>query len=541
MITRSNAGAQIYRRVLRDSGVGFGMQATILPSNRRHPMTTSGKTASVVLAVLFSGVFPALGVDRPNMIYILADDLGYGDVQVLNPTRGRIKTPSLDKLAAQGMAFTDAHSGSSVCTPTRYGIMTGRYSWRTSLVKGVLGGVSPPLIAPDRLTVARMLKDQGYHTACIGKWHLGFNWAKWENPGQQKKHPGWQFDFSKPIERGPVSAGFDSFFGISASLDMAPFAWIENDRVTALPTAEKKWVRKGPAAPEFEAVDVLPTLTRKAIETIETQSKSGKPFFIYLPLASPHTPIVPSPEWHGKSGLGSYADFVMQTDSCVGELVAALEKNGVADNTLVIFTSDNGCSPAAEIGELEKQGHYPSADFRGHKADIWEGGHRVPFIVRWPAKVKPGGKSDALVCLTDFMATAAEITGVKLPDTAAEDSFSLLPVLLGSSKSARTSLVNHSISGQFAVREGSWKLAFCAGSGGWSKPGDGDARKQGLPAVQLVDLSGDIGETNNRQEAQPEVVARLTRLMEGIASNGRSTPGAPQKNDTAVDFRKSKP
>ena len=497
--------------------------------------------SKTVLAILILGNAILRAADRPNIVYILTDDLGYGDVRALNPTRGKIPTPALDKLVAEGMTFTDAHSGSSVCTPTRYGILTGRYAWRTSLVSGVLGGVSPPLIPPERLTVAAMLKEQGYLTTAIGKWHLGFNWAKWENPEERAKHPGWQFDFSKPLTHGPVGNGFDSYFGISASLDMAPFAWIDNDRVTELPTATKKWVREGPAAPGFEAVDVLPLLTRKTVEMIDRQGKSGKPFFIYLPLASPHTPIVPSPEWVGKSGLGAYGDFVMETDACVGEVLAALEKNGMAGNTLVVFTSDNGCSPEANFEELEKQGHFPSANLRGTKADIWEGGHRVPFIVRWPAKVKPGTTSATLVCLTDLMATAAEITGVKLPDTAAEDSFSFLPDLLGSGKGARTSIVHHSIYGQFAIREAGWKLAFCPGSGGWSKPRDAEAREQGLPAVQLYDLAADIGETNNQQAARPEVVERLTQLMKAIASDGRSTPGPPQKNDTVVDFRKPRP
>lgn len=505
---------------------------------RTRQVTSVKKIAAAILALLFTARASAA---QPNILYILADDLGYGDVRILNPTRGKILTPALDKLAAEGMTFTDAHSGSSVCTPTRYGIMTGRYAWRTSLVSGVLGGVSPPLIAPERLTVATMLKERGYRTACLGKWHLGFDWAKWEDPEQRAKHPGWKFDFSKPIEHGPVTAGFDSYFGISASLDMAPFAWIENDRVTALPTAVKEWVRKGPAAPEFEAVDVLPTLTRKAVEMIGRGAKSEKPFFIYLPLASPHTPIVPSPEWQGKSGLGGYGDFVMQTDFCVGEVLAALEKNGLVENTLVIFTSDNGCSPEAKFEELVKLGHFPSADMRGMKSDIWEGGHRVPFLVRWPAKVKPGSQSDALVCLTDLMATAAEITGAELPATAAEDSFSFLPDLLGSGKGARASLIHHSINGQFAIREGNWKLAFCPGSGGWSVPADVEARNQGLPTVQLYDLAADAGEKENLQAARPEVVERLTHAMQAIASNGRSTPGANQKNDTAVDFRKSRP
>jgi arylsulfatase A-like enzyme len=481
---------------------------------------------------------------RPNIIYILTDDLGYGDVKVLNPKRGKIATPVLDRLAVEGMTFTDAHSGSAVCTPTRYGVMTGRYAWRTSLVSGVLEGVSPPLIAADRLTVAGILQQQGYHTACIGKWHLGLEWAKWEDPAGKASHPHWQFDFSKPFRRGPVTLGFDTFFGISASLDMPPFAFIEQDRLTALPTALKNWVREGPAAPEFEAVQVLPALTRRAVETITARApdaKNGQPFFIYLPYASPHTPIVPSPEWQGKSGIGAYGDFVMQTDACVGEVLTALEKNGVADNTLVIFTSDNGCSPAADMAGLEKKDHFASAGFRGAKADIWEGGHRVPFLVRWPGKVKAGTTSSTPVCHTDFMATAAAITETKLPDTAAEDSFSLLPELLGSGRSARPSVVHHSIHGQFAIREASWKLAFCPGSGGWGKPGDGEARTRGLPSTQLYDLATDPMEEKNVVAAHPEVAARLTATMEAIITRGRSSPGAAQQNDTVVDYHIARP
>ncbi len=481
---------------------------------------------------------------QPNILYILADDLGYGDVQCLNPKRGKIATPQLDRLASQGMTFTDAHSGSSVCTPTRYGLLTGRYAWRTTLVSGVLGGVSPPLIASERLTVASLLRAQGCSTACIGKWHLGLGWTKWEDAEEHKKHPGWAFDFSKAFTRGPVECGFDSFFGISASLDMPPFTFLENDRVTALPTTAKTWIRKGPAAPAFEAIDVLPTLTRKAVEYLGARAadaKAGHPFFLYLPLNSPHTPIVPSAEWQGKSGLSPYGDFVMQTDACVGEILAALEKNGLSENTLVIFTSDNGCSPAADIAGLEKLGHFPSQDFRGAKADIWEGGHRVPFFVRWPGKVKAGAQCDTTICHTDFMATVAEITGAKVPDTAGEDSFSILPNLLGTGKSARPSVVNHSINGQFAIRDATWKLEFCPGSGGWGKPGDIEARKDGLAAVQLYDLAIDLGEKNNVEAEHPDVIKRLTAQLDAIVANGRSTPGAPQENDVAVNYHIQRP
>ena len=502
------------------------------------------RPAFFLLAICSLGLGPLAGAaTRPNFIYILADDLGYGDVKVLNPERGKLPTPHLDRLATSGMIFRDAHSGSSVCTPTRYGLLTGRYAWRTRLASGVLGGDSPPLIASDRLTVASFLKQQGYATDCVGKWHLGMQWAQWGE--KSERHPGWQLDYSQPVRRGPTDCGFDTFFGISASLDMAPFAYLEGDRLTAAPTAVKKWVREGPAAPDFEAEEVLPTLTRKAVGTIAAraeQAKLGNPFFLYLPLTSPHTPILPTPAWRGKSGLGDYGDFVMQTDACVGEVLAALDQHGLTDNTFVLFTSDNGCSPAADITGLEKQGHFPSARLKGAKADIWEGGHRVPFLVRWPGKVPAGSVSDALVCLTDFMATAAAITGVPLPESAAGDSVSMLGALLGTPDGpGRRSVVHHSIHGQFAIREGVWKLCFGPGSGGWSKPHDREARKHGLPPLQLFNLKDDPEEARNVMAEHPGVVGRLTAALEKIVRDGRSTPGPSQANDTGVDFRKARP
>lgn len=484
---------------------------------------------------------------KPNIIYVLCDDLGYGDVKCLNP-QGKIPTPHLDKLAAGGMIFTDVHSSSSVCTPTRYGIMTGRYNWRSKLQSGVLGGLSPRLIEPGRLTVAQLLKDHGYHTAVVGKWHLGMDWVKKE--GQTVAELNIEsaaqvnsVDYSQPFKNGPTSVGFDYYYGISASLDMVPFVFLENDRVTKLPTAEKQWIRKGPAAPDFEAVDVLPTLTRKAMDYVKAraaEAKAGKPFFLYLPLASPHTPIVPSPEWQGKSGLTPYADFVMQTDHSIGQLLAELAQQGLADNTLVIVTSDNGCSPAAGIPALLEKGHNPNHVFRGHKADIFDGGHRIPFIARWPARVKAGGKSDQLLCLTDLMATAADIVGAKLPANAAEDSVSFLPALLGADKAPlREAVVHHSINGSFAVRQANWKLELCRDSGGWSEPRPGTPKAAGLPSVQLFDLGQDIGEQNNLQDKHPDVVARLTKLLEKYVADGRSTPGAPQQNAVPVQIVKT--
>lgn len=492
------------------------------------------RTTSTLLALgLAVTVFAA---DKPNIVYILCDDLGYGDVQCLNPQRGKIKTPHANRLAAEGMVFTEAHSSSSVCTPTRYGILTGRYNWRTRLQSGVLGGFSLPLLAADRLTVPKLLKQHGYATACIGKWHLGMTMPAKPGVVYQDKiedSTAAEFDVNGRIADGPTTRGFDYYFGISASLDMTPFAFIENDRFTQPPTAIKKWIRQGPAAPDFEAVDVLPTLTRKAVEFVET---AREPFFLYLPLASPHTPIVPSKEWQGKSGLNDYADFVMQTDATLGAVMEALARRGIARNTLLIFTSDNGCSPAAGTKFLEEQGHFASEWRRGYKADIFDGGHRIPFIVRWPARVKPGTRSEQLICLNDLMATCAEILGVKLPDNAGEDSVSFLPAFRG--KTWRRAVVHHSINGSFAIREGRWKLALCGDSGGWSVPRPGSKEARGLPSTQLYDMSKDVGERANEIEKHPEIAERLTKLLVQYVADGRSTPGRPQTNDVPIELRK---
>jgi arylsulfatase A-like enzyme len=492
--------------------------------------------------------------EKPNIVYVLCDDLGYGDLKCLNRD-GKIATPNFDRVAAAGMAFTDAHSGSAVCTPTRYGVLTGRYAWRTPLQRFVLGGLSPRLIEPGRLTVASMLKQHGYHTAAIGKWHLGMDWVKL--PGKEVTELAvetpeqvWNVDFAKPIANGPTTVGFDQYFGISASLDMVPYSFIENDRVTVVPTVDKEFplmlgragglTRKGPAATDFEADEVLPTLARKAVEYVTgraAMAKAGQPFFLYLPLASPHTPILPKPDWQNKSGLNPYADFVMQTDFALGQLLDALDKSNLTENTLVIITSDNGCSPQAKFEELLPKGHNPSYVFRGNKADIYEGGHHIPFLVRWPGRVKPGTSSDQTTCLTDFLATAAEIIGAKLPDDAGEDSVSILPAFLGKAdKSLREATVHHSINGSFGIRQANWKLCFCPGSGGWSAPRPDRDSTAGMPPTQLFDLASDIGEQHNVAANNPDIAERLTKLMESYVANGRSTPGAAQKNAVAVDI-----
>ena len=351
--------------------------------------------------------FPVSGT--PNVILVLCDDLGYGDVHCLASKTSKIPTPHIDLLAKNGMIFTDAHSGSSVCTPTRYGLLTGRYSWRTRLQQGVVQGFAPCLIAKERPTVASFLKQQGYDTAIIGKWHLDFKYLDPKSGDEYSRKKFKSPPVGAKIPDGPLHRGFDYFRGFHHARNME--AVVEDDEVIA----------------HDPPINMLPRLTRESVKYVESRKGKEKPFFLYVPLGSPHTPILPTPEWQGKSGLGKYGDFVMQTDNVVGEIQKALKRIGQVENTLFIFSSDNGCSKAAGIGALAKQGHVVSAHLRGSKADLWDGGHRIPFIVKWPGKVKPGSESDQLICLTDLFATMSELVGAELPKDSAEDSVSLLP------------------------------------------------------------------------------------------------------------------
>lgn len=459
---------------------------------------------------------------RPNIIFILADDMGYGDIQRYNP-KSNIPTPNLNALADSGMRFTDAHSGSAVCTPTRYGVLTGRYCWRTWLKNGVLfPPKDKPLIARDRLTVAGMLKQQGYHTACVGKWHLGMGWARDEKN---------KVDFNGPISFGPTDVGFDEFFGIAASLDMVPYAFIRNDRVTE-PATEKqtglkfpKFIRKGPRSPGFEPGKVLDDLTDEAVGYINRRSGEDNPFFLYFPLTAPHKPIWPADRFKGKTSLGPYGDFVHQVDSTVGQILKALDTAGVADNTIVFYTSDNGSYmyrlDAGKTDHAQDEtahgfdpaNHRANGDLRGTKADIWEAGHRVPFIVRWPEQVKPNTISDETICLTDFFATCAEITDFSIPDSAAPDSFSLLGLINGKDwKSPRPPVIHHSANGTFSIRSGKWKMVFANGSGGREKPRGKPFEKP----YMLFDIEADPGETTNLIDKYPETAIKLQAELKQI-------------------------
>jgi len=485
----------------------------------------------LLLSTLFAAPLPDEQAAPPNVILILADDLGYGDIGANNPDSA-IATPNLDRVAAQGIRFRDAHSGSAVCTPTRYGILTGRYCWRSRLKSGVLNGYSKHLIEADRPTVASLLKARGYDTACIGKWHLGMDLPR----------QGEVMDWQGEIANGPTALGFDHFFGVTASLDFPPYVWVENDRFSA-PANERfsgsgfpAYLRAGEIAPDFVHQEALDEITRRALAHIQQRARAQAPFFLYLPLTAPHKPVLPAERFRGKSGIGPYGDFVMQVDWVIGQIDSALEEAGIADNTLLVVSSDNGSFmyrlDADESPKQAKSGedgalldhaddptvhgflsatHRSNGPLRGTKADVWEGGHRVPLLVRWPAAVEAGQQCDRTVSLVDLMATFADVSGAAIPEGAAEDSSSLLPLLRDPQALwQRAPVIQHSANGCFAIRDGRWKLVLGSGSGGRGVP---KGKKEAAP-FQLYDMQADVGETRNLVEAQPGVVARLRRQLE---------------------------
>lgn len=487
--------------------------------------------------------------NRPNIVLILADDLGYGDISAFNENCGW-KTPNIDKLTEQGVKFTRAYTPSSVCSPTRYGILTGRYSWRSGLKEGVLLGFTKALIQKNRLTIAEMLKQKNYMTAAIGKWHLGWDWNfigtpddGWVNYSHEfsgKKIPYHNqpaIDFTKPIKNGPNDRGFTYSYGISGSMDMPPFVYVKNGMPTSIPRdttvnydPQQQW-NYGPIGSDFSFVTALPHLTDKTVEFIDREANSGKPFFLYLPLTAPHAPFVPTDKFVGKSHVNVFGDFVLETDYQVGRVMDALRRNNILENTIVIFTSDNGPSRLQDFETLAKVGHDPSYIFRGLKTDIYDGGHRVPFIVKWPAKIQQGYECDVTVSTVDFMATFADLVDYSLPDSAAVDSYSFLPILLDKnySKPFRPATVLTSFGGRFAIIKDGWKLILWPGSGGWSYP-RGEEQWKELPYFQLYNLKNDPSEKINVVYLYPEKVKELKSLLAKYVEEGRSTPGKPQKN-----------
>jgi arylsulfatase A-like enzyme len=480
---------------------------------------------------------------RPNIIYILADDMGIGDVAAYN-AESRIATPSLDQLAAEGMRFTDAHTNSAVCTPTRYGILTGRYAWRSRLKKGVLNGHSDHLIDLGRDTVASLLQRAGYATAAVGKWHLGMDWQSEDDV--PLKADGVGAIPAAPISNGPNEVGFDYYFGISASLNMSPHAYIENDRMqgdlvlletpeavkaAGLTGAKIGWFDKA-----FRQDQVMTTFFDKSIDWIRSRQADDpdQPFFLYLPLNAPHSPIVPREEFTGASELSPHGDFVMEVDHHVGRLMAALESLGIDDDTLVIFTADNGVSPMAKLDKMQAQGHYSSGPYRGLKGSLYEGGHRVPFIARWPGVIGPGRSSDYHLSTTDLMATVADIVNTPLADNAGEDSVSFLAALEGGQvdDAVRGGVVYHSDAGFYSIRDGRWKLVLHEEGGTRRKnPKDKDSPVANAGSTQLFDMSADPTERVSVAHENQNIVQRLAGQLQKVIDNGRSTPGPAQHNE----------
>ena len=483
--------------------------------------------------------------DKPNIVVILADDLGYGDVQPLNSS-SKIPTPNFNRIAAEGITFTDAHSASSVCTPTRYGLLCGRYPWRSKLKKGVLGGYSRPLIEDDRQTLASLLKGAGYKTGCVGKWHLGLGWQMAaEAPKEINKlgipgKPGF-VDYSKPLTYGPNTLGFDFSFINPASLDMSPYVYVRNDRATAIPDKAiehspfPKYYRKGEIADDFKIDDVLDRFTKEACDFVRRSSQQKSPFFLYFPLSAPHKPVMPQERFQGKTELGDYGDFVHQVDWTVGQVLDVLEETEQRQNTLVIVTSDNGSfmkrtsKPDDHIKDSNKQAYNPenhtaNGKWRGTKADIWEAGHRVPFYASWPGRTEKGTTCDSIVCQTDILATVAGLLDIEFDRKSAKDSFSFQSLLEGKTRE-RIPVIHHSINGQLAIRDGDWKLILGSGSGGREQP-------RGKPFEEpyiLMNLAENPTEKKESQADNAEKIEELVKQFNEIAQNEHLPPAEPAK------------
>lgn len=495
-----------------------------------------------VFAVLCFSLSQLGAEDRPSVLIIYADDLGYGDLRVNNP-KSKIPTPSLNRLAEQGMRFTDGHSSSGICTPSRYALLTGRHHWRD--FHGIVNALGGSVFKPERLTLPEMMKVSGYDTAAIGKWHLGWDWAAIRQSDAKKIGSGrratWgpeAFDWDRSIPDGPLAHGFDHYFGDTV-INFPPYCWIQNDKVVKAPDVlmdSSKWkpikegnweCRPGPMCSDWDPYQNIPTTTARGVDYIKSRKATDRPFFLYFAFPSPHAPIIPNDEFDGKSEAGPYGDFVFETDDAIGKLLTALEESEQADSTIVIFTADNGPERYAYARD-EKYDHWSSAPFRGLKRDIYEGGHHVPFIVRWPGVTKAGSTCDALVSQIDIMATLAGALNFELPGDAAEDSHDLMPLLKGNSVPVRTTHVHNTKVDRYAIRHGDWLLVD--GKDGYhSGRNKFWEEKHGYPAdgkdtVELYDLSADPGQRKNLASANVEKVHELQVLLKTIREQGFSAP-----------------
>lgn len=505
-----------------------------------HGRQSTAQTIICIL-VMFGMWTPIVYADRPNIVVIYTDDQGYGDASCLNPD-AKFSTPNIDRLAREGMVFLDGHCSDTVCTPSRYGLLTGRYSWRTELKRGVFGAERACLITDDRLTLASLVRTHGYRTAMVGKWHLGMDF-----PGTHG-----QRDWSQPVRDMPLDKGFDYFWGIPASMNYGVLAWFEGRHAKTPPTL---FTRKKPndlaisdyrirppyqaapkrpndleVAPDFVDHECLTRFTDQAIAWIEKQAgaaRDGNPFFLYLPYTSPHKPVIPIERFRGKSKAGAYGDFMMETDWHIGRLLDVLDRERLTENTFVFFSSDNGPETTWKK-RIELYGHHSAGPYREGKRSIYEGGHRVPFIIRWPGRVRAGRVWDQPVCQTDLLATLADLLSKSsssnggrphagLPNGAAEDSVSFFPVLIDeNARPARSPLIHHAANGRFAIREGKWKLVM-------------ETKRLGR---ELYDLVADPGEKQNLIDQNPHVATRLVSKITAIVQNGRTRPGNSVPNDT---------
>lgn len=479
---------------------------------------------------------------QPNVLILYADDMGYGDLAIQNP-ESKIPTPHLDQLARESLRFTNGHSSSGICTPSRYAMLTGRYHWRD--FHGIVNAMGETVFKPDRLTLAKLFKQHGYSTACIGKWHLGWDWnairkpnAKPQKQGRRSFYGPDAYNWDQPIPDGPLDVGFDYYFGDTV-INFPPYAWIENRKLVKAPDTildTSKWkpikegnweCRPGPMCSDWDPYQVIPTLTKKGTEYIKSRAESDKPFFLYFAFPSPHAPIIPNDKFDGKSNAGAYGDFVFETDDAAGQLLQAVKDAGLDDNTIVVFSADNGPEHYAYARDA-RFNHWSAKPFRGLKRDIYEGGHHVPFLIRWPGITKSGSVSNALVSQIDLFATFAHLLKHELPDNAAEDSHNLLPHMRGETPTVRDAHVHNTRANQYAIRQGDWLLIDAKNGyvsrrdAAWEKKRDYPADDQ-LP-VELYNLKADIGQKQNLAKKHSDRVKSLQSLLETIRKQGHSAP-----------------
>lgn len=488
------------------------------------------------MAVICAAATLAAANELPNIVILYADDMGFGDLGANNP-KSKIPTPHLDKLAEEGLRLTDAHSSSGICTPSRYALLTGRYHWRK--FHDIVHSFGPPVIDADELTMAEMLQASGYRTACIGKWHLGWNWKEVIRPEAQAKLVGRNpilspedIDWSQSISGGPTSHGFDFYFGDDVP-NFPPYAWFEDDKVITTPTVlltktpktpEGSWsARPGPAVEDWDFWNVVPRLADNAVDWIAQQKGSDKPFFLYVPFNSPHSPIVPTEPFVGSSQAGPFGDFVTMTDAMAGRILKALQDNGFEENTVVIFTADNGAEKYA-YERVKKYDHWSSEPFRGVKRDLYEGGHHVPFIVKWPGKITPGTASDALTSQVDIMATIAAIVDYEVPADTAHDSYNQLAVWTSGEASPRTAIIHNTFAKAYAIRDGDW-LLIDSSSGSHNRIPKWFNEQRGYTndrqPGELYRLSDDPAQKQNRYAENPERVEKLKQKLKTIQTHGQ--------------------